>query len=114
MALGYAGDFVRGTLRALHAFGPAEFRQVGAAFVIGAVTIHNGKKINRATHLLHKVTMPKKKSVPKKRAGEMTTEEIAQAVFHPKVLRHAKRHIQRLNAGPKKRKSKPRSTMNGE
>jgi hypothetical protein len=36
----------------------------------------------------------------------MTTEEIARAVFHPKVLRHAKRHIKRLSAGHKSRKSK--------
>jgi hypothetical protein len=45
--------------------------------------------------------MPKKKSAKKKRAVDMTTEELAQAVFHPKVLRHARRHIARLNA-PKK------------
>ncbi|MFZ0912600.1 MAG: hypothetical protein WBQ76_07795 [Candidatus Korobacteraceae bacterium] len=51
--------------------------------------------------------MPKKKSVSKKRATEMTTEEIAQRVFHPKVLRHALRHIKRVNAGEKTRKSKP-------
>jgi hypothetical protein len=51
--------------------------------------------------------MPKKKSVPKKHATEMTTEEIAQAVFHPKVLKHAKRHVKRLMAGPKSRKPKP-------
>jgi hypothetical protein len=47
--------------------------------------------------------MPKKKQP--KRAIEMTTEEVAAAVFHPKALRHAKRHIKRLNAGGKIRKS---------
>jgi hypothetical protein len=51
--------------------------------------------------------MPSKKSAPKKRAHEMTTEEIAAAVFHPKVLKHAQRHVKRLSAGPKSRKSKP-------
>ena len=43
----------------------------------------------------------------KKSAREMTTEELAKAVFHPKVLRHAKRHIARLNAPKKSRESKP-------
>jgi hypothetical protein len=47
----------------------------------------------------------KKKSAKPKRAIDMTTEELAAAVFHPKVLRHAKRHIRRMNAGPKVRKS---------
>ena len=46
--------------------------------------------------------MPKKKA--KKLAREMTTEEIAQVVFHPKVLRHAKRHLKRLNAPAKPRR----------
>jgi hypothetical protein len=49
--------------------------------------------------------MTKKKAV-KKRAIDMTTEELAAAVFHPKVLRHAKRHIARMNSGKKTRKSK--------
>ena len=44
-----------------------------------------------------------KKDSPK-RAIDMTTEEAAAAVFHPKVLRHAKRHIKRLNTGRKIRK----------
>jgi len=36
---------------------------------------------------------------------EMTNDEVAAAVFHPKVLKHAKRHIKRLNTGKKLRKS---------
>jgi hypothetical protein len=47
-----------------------------------------------------------KKKAVKKRAVEMTTEELAAAIFHPKVLRHAKRHINRMNLGAKTRKSK--------
>jgi hypothetical protein len=39
-----------------------------------------------------------KKSKAKKRAIDMTTEDVGQAVFHPKVLKHAKRHIKRLNS----------------
>jgi hypothetical protein len=50
--------------------------------------------------------MSKKKSVPK-HATEMTTEEAARRVFHPKVLRHAKRHIARLNAAKTPKKSRP-------
>jgi hypothetical protein len=54
--------------------------------------------------------MPKKKSSPKKLARNMTTEEIAQSVFHPKVLKHAKRHLRRLNAPDKPRKSEESTT----
>jgi len=46
--------------------------------------------------------MTKKKLA--KRPIEMTNDEVAAAVFHPKVLRHAKRHIKRMNAGKKLRK----------
>src|SRR5271166_6149439 len=107
MALCYARNFVRGTLWTLHAIGPAKLRQVSAAMFISAVMIHNRQKVNRTTYLLHRITMPKKKSVPRKHATEMTTEEIAQHVFHPKVLRHAKRHIARLNAPKAPKKSRP-------
>ncbi len=43
----------------------------------------------------------KKKKHPK----DMTTDELAKHVFHPKVLAHAKKHIKALNAEPKRRKS---------
>ena len=51
--------------------------------------------------------MPKKKSAQRKPAREMTTHEVAASVFHPKVLKHAKRHLKRLEqgAGKPKRKS---------
>jgi hypothetical protein len=42
--------------------------------------------------------MPKKKH-PK----DMTTDELARHVFHPKVLRAAKKHLARLNAKPIKK-----------
>jgi len=38
--------------------------------------------------------MRKKKKHPK----DMTTEELAKSVFHPKVLTHAKKHVRKLNA----------------
>jgi len=44
----------------------------------------------------------KKKKHPK----EMTTDELAKHVFHPKVLAHAKKHVAALNAGKAKRKVK--------
>ena len=40
--------------------------------------------------------MPKKNKHPK----DMTTDELARHVFHPKVLRAAKKHIAKLNAKP--------------
>ena len=40
--------------------------------------------------------MAKKKS--EKHPKDMTNEELAAHVFHPKVLRHAKKHIEKLNA----------------
>ena len=46
--------------------------------------------------------MPKKKH-PK----DMTSDELAKHVFHPKVLKHAKKHIAELNAAkPKKGRGK--------
>jgi hypothetical protein len=46
--------------------------------------------------------MPKKKH-PK----EMTSDELAKHVFHPKVLKHAKKHLAELNAEkPKKVRGK--------
>jgi hypothetical protein len=47
-----------------------------------------------------------KKKTPK-HASKMTNPELAEAVFHPKVLRHAIEHIARLNAEAKVPK-KPR------
>ena len=41
----------------------------------------------------------------KKHPKEMTTEELAKHVFHPKVLAHAKKHVRELNADKPKRKS---------
>jgi len=44
-----------------------------------------------------------------KHASKMTNRELAEAVFHPSVLAHAREHIDRLNAEaekPKKSKEK--------
>jgi len=103
MASLHVGYFVRLALWALHAIRPAQLSNVCAALIVSAVPMYHRKQINRASHLFHKVTMPKKKQP--KHATEMTTEEAARAVFHPRVLRQAKRHIKRLNAGGKLRKS---------
>ncbi len=40
----------------------------------------------------------------KKNPSRMTTEELAAHSFHPKVLRHAKKHLAALNAGKERRK----------
>jgi hypothetical protein len=45
--------------------------------------------------------MRKKEKHPK----DMTTEELAKHVFHPKVLAHAKKHVRALNAEKPKPKS---------
>jgi hypothetical protein len=44
-----------------------------------------------------------KKKTPK-HASKMTNSELAEAVFHPRVLRHAREHIERLNAEVQKPK----------
>jgi hypothetical protein len=43
----------------------------------------------------------------KKHPTEMTSDELAAYVFHPKVLRAARKHIERLNA----QKSPAKSTQ---
>ena len=39
----------------------------------------------------------------KKEPKDMTTDELARHVFHPKVLREAKKHIARMNEKPIKK-----------
>ena len=46
--------------------------------------------------------MPRKKKHP----TEMSTEELARHVFHPKVLKAAKEHIKGLNAAKPTKSSK--------
>jgi hypothetical protein len=38
----------------------------------------------------------------KKHPKDMTSEELAKHVFHPKVLKAAREHVKRLNAAPVK------------
>jgi hypothetical protein len=40
----------------------------------------------------------------KKHPKGMTSEELAKHVFHPKILKAAKEHIERLNAPKERRK----------
>ena len=46
--------------------------------------------------------MPKKL---KKHPKDMTNDELAEHVFHPKVLKHAKEHLEKLNAPRTPKKS---------
>ena len=39
----------------------------------------------------------------KKHPKDMTTDELARHVFHPKVLKHVKKHLARLNEKPIKK-----------
>jgi hypothetical protein len=39
--------------------------------------------------------------MPKKKPSQMTNKELAKHVFHPEVLKQAKRHLEELNAAPK-------------
>ncbi|MGB9071888.1 MAG: hypothetical protein WCC22_04405 [Terriglobales bacterium] len=41
----------------------------------------------------------------KKHPKDMTSEELAKHVFHPKVLKAAKAHVERLNTPKEPRKS---------
>ena len=41
-----------------------------------------------------------------KHASKMTNKELAEASFHPEVLKHAKEHIERLNAEAEKKPKK--------
>jgi hypothetical protein len=42
----------------------------------------------------------------KKHPSEMTNAELAEHVFHPTVLKHARKHVDELNSGS----SKPKKT----
>jgi hypothetical protein len=46
-----------------------------------------------------------------KHASKMTNRELAEAVFHPKVLAHARAHIDRLNAEAKTPKKPRKKTI---
>jgi hypothetical protein len=51
----------------------------------------------------HRITMPRKKKHP----TEMTTEELAKDLFHPKILAATKKHIRKLSEEKPKRATKP-------
>jgi hypothetical protein len=52
----------------------------------------------------HSVTMKKKQA--KKHPAKMTSDELAEHVFHPKVLKAAREHIERHNLPKQPRSSK--------
>ena len=79
--------------QALYTLRPAEIRQSLAALVISSELLNQRHQINGSGG--HSVTMPRK---IKKHPIEMTSDELAAHVFHPKVLKAARKHIERLNA----------------
>jgi hypothetical protein len=68
-------------------------RQGFAALVISSELLNQRHQINRSGG--HSFTMPK---TIKKHPIEMTSDELAAHVFHPKLLKAARKHIERMNA----------------
>jgi hypothetical protein len=68
-------------------------RQGFAALIVGPELRNQRYQIDRSGG--HSVTMPKRM---KKHPIEMTSDELAAHVFHPKLLKAAKKHIEHLNA----------------
>jgi hypothetical protein len=66
-------------------------RQGFAALVVSSELLYQRHQINGSGG--HSVTMPRVKKHP----IEMTSDELAAHVFHPKLLRAGKKHIARLN-----------------
>ena len=62
-----------------------------AALLIRSKLLNHGHQI-----FIHRIT-----AMPKKKPSQMTNKELAKHVFHPKVLEHAKKHLEELNAAPK-------------
>jgi hypothetical protein len=81
------------TPEALYAFRPAQTGQSLTALFVCPELLNQRHQINRRGS--HTVTAMPKKS---KHTIEMTSDELAKHVFHPKVLKAAKEHIARLNA----------------
>ena len=94
MACGNVRNFGGLAARALDTLGPFQLNQPFAALVIRAELLKDRHQV-----VNHKVTMEKKQT--QKHASKMTNPELAEAVFHPKVLAHAREHIERLNAEAK-------------
>jgi hypothetical protein len=81
---------------------PAQTFKVSAASLIVAKLINQTYEING---LFHKITMPKKS---KKHPKDMTDQEAAEHLFHPKIVQVVHEH---LSNPPKRRpvsKSKPK------
>ena len=76
-----------------------------AAPFVGSEVFNQSHQINGSGG--HSVTMPKK---IRKHPTEMTSDELAAHVFHPKVLKAAKKHIEHLDA-PKPPPKRPRKLV---
>jgi hypothetical protein len=88
------GGLAAGTLNPLR---PLQLNQPLTALIIGSELLNYGHQI-----VVHRITMAKEKTP--KHASKMTNAELAEAVFHPRVLRHVRKHIERLNAEAEKPK----------
>lgn len=76
----------------MHTFGPAKILNGLSALLIIAVLF---KQLAQIHLFSHRGTVTKK---IKKQPKDMTSDELARHVFHPKVLKAAKKHIAKLNA----------------
>ena len=90
-------DFRSSALWARDAFWPSHRNEGLAAFIVGSKFINHFQEV-----CAHRVTMTKKKE---KQPKDMKNLELAVFSLHPKVLKHAHRHIARLNAATRKEKA---------
>jgi len=96
-ALGDWRDIIALALQTLYAVREAEVLQGFAAVFVRAVLLNNIHQIHRSRG--HKVTMKKVKF--KKHPAKMTSDELAEGVFHPKVLKAMRAHLDK-SENPKK------------
>jgi len=94
-------DVLALALQAAHAIGPAEMRQGFAAMIVCAVFLNYVPQIHRSGS--HRFTMSKVKF--KKHPAKMTSGELAEGVFHPKVLKAVREHLEKDNSAKKPVKS---------
>src|SRR3984957_9225866 len=85
--------------RGFDALRPFQLNQTLTAFIVSSKLGNYGHQI-----IDHKVTLTMAKKP--KHASKMTNQELAEATFHPEVLKHAKEHIERLNDEADKKQKK--------
>lgn len=83
-------DFPSPALGALNAMRPAQTFKVVAAGLLIAVAFHQLAQIDRLFH--GGVTLPRRKL--KKHPMDMTDEEALRHIFHPKIVRAVKKHLE--------------------